>query len=239
MALLPPMVARVMDQVVKPAALALGLSTLVPPAEARTDRPAMFVDVAQIVPGVILDVRYFGSDNFVGTRVDGYEAARCFLTRPAAEALAKVAEDARRQGYLLKLFDCYRPARAVAHFARWASDLADEGTKAAYYPDLAKSELFKEGYIASRSGHSRGSTLDLTLVQAATGAEVDMGTPFDLFSPRSWPESDAVTAAQKASRQRLADLMTRHGFVPFAKEWWHFTLKDEPFPTTYFDFPIR
>nr|WP_246441599.1 M15 family metallopeptidase [Xanthobacter tagetidis] len=215
------------------------MSTLVPPAEARTDRPAMFVDVAQIVPGVILDVRYFGSDNFVGTRVDGYEAARCFLTRPAAEALAKVAEDARRQGYLLKLFDCYRPARAVAHFARWASDLADEGTKAAYYPDLAKSELFKEGYIASRSGHSRGSTLDLTLVQAATGAEVDMGTPFDLFSPRSWPESDAVTAAQKASRQRLADLMTRHGFVPFAKEWWHFTLKDEPFPTTYFDFPIR
>jgi D-alanyl-D-alanine dipeptidase len=233
------MVARVMDQVVKPAALALGLSTLVPPAEARTDRPAMFVDVAQIVPGVILDVRYFGSDNFVGTHVDGYEAARCFLTRPAAEALAKVAEDARRQGYLLKLFDCYRPARAVAHFARWASDLADEGTKAAYYPDLAKSELFKEGYIASRSGHSRGSTLDLTLVQVATGAEVDMGTPFDLFSPRSWPESDAVTAAQKASRQRLADLMTRHGFVPFAKEWWHFTLKDEPFPTTSFDFPIR
>lgn len=239
MDLLPTMVARVMDHVVKPAALALGLSALVPPAEARTDRPATFVDVTRLVPGVILDVRYFGSDNFVGTRVDGYEAARCFLTRPAAEALAKVAEDARRQGYGLKLFDCYRPARAVAHFARWAADLADERTKAAYYPDLAKSELFKEGYIASRSGHSRGSTLDLTLVHAATGAEVDMGTPFDLFSPRSWPGSDAVTASQKASRQRLADLMTRHGFVPFAKEWWHFTLKDEPFPSTYFDFPIR
>ncbi|MEP9349090.1 M15 family metallopeptidase [Xanthobacter sp. KR7-225] len=239
MAFLLPMVARLMDHVVKPAALILGLSPLVSPAEARTDRPASFVDVGQTVPGVILDVRYFGADNFVGTRVDGYEAPRCFLTRPAAEALAQVAEDARRQGYGLKLFDCYRPARAVAHFARWAADLADESTKPAYYPDIAKSELFKEGYIAARSGHSRGSTLDLTLVHATSGAEVDMGTAFDLFSPRSWPGSEAVTAVQKANRTRLADLMKRHGFVPFAKEWWHFTLKDEPFPSTYFDFPIR
>lgn len=232
-------VARIMEQVGKPAVVALGLAGLVSPAEARTDRPALFVDVAEIVPGVVPDLRYYGSNNFVGEPVDGYEAPRCLLTRPAAEALKKVAEEARAKGYRLKLFDCYRPARAVAHFARWADDLSDTRTKAAYYPELDKKDLFKEGYIATRSGHSRGSTLDLTLVDAESGKEVDMGTPFDLFSTRSWPGSTAVTPAQQANRRLLAGLMTRHGFVPFEMEWWHFTLKGEPFPDTYFDFPVK
>jgi len=230
---------RLMDRIVKPAVVALGLAGIHLATEVRAERPALFVDVTELVPDAVLDVRYAGSQNFVGGPVDGYGAARCLLTRPAAEALAKVAKDAAAQGLRLKLFDCYRPARAVAHFARWAADLSDTRTKATYYPDLDKGQLFALGYIAERSGHSRGSTLDLTLVEAVNGAELDMGTPFDLFSTRSWPGSDAVTLAQKANRQRLAKLMTRHGFKPFDQEWWHFTLAGEPFPDTYFDFPIE
>lgn len=228
-----------MDRLVKPAALALSIAGLPLAADARPDRTALFVDVAAAVPDAVFDVRYFGSDNFVGARVDGYLAPRCFLTRPAAEALAAVAAEAARVGHGLRIFDCYRPARAVAHFARWAGDLADTRTKPAFYPDLEKKDLFAEGYIAARSGHSRGSTLDLTLFDRATGADLDMGTPFDLFSPLSWPASDAVNTAQKANRARLAALMARHGFLPFEKEWWHFTLAGEPFPDTYFDFPIE
>jgi len=230
---------RLMDRIVKPAVVALGLAGIHLATEVRAERPAQFVDITELVPDAVLDVRYAGSHNFVGAPVDGYGAARCLLTRPAAEALAEVAKDAAAQGLRLKLFDCYRPARAVAHFARWAADLADTRTKPTYYPDLDKGQLFALGYIAERSGHSRGSTLDLTLVEAASGAELDMGTPFDLFSTRSWPGSDAVTPAQKANRQRLAQLMTRHGFKPFDQEWWHFTLAGEPFPDTYFDFPIE
>lgn len=228
----------------KPLLIALGLSgggalDVSLAANPRTDRPDLFVDVTPLIPDAVVDLRYAGSRNFVGAPVDGYITARCVLTRPAAEALVAVAAEARAKGYRLKLFDCYRPARAVAHFARWAADLADTGTKATYYPDLDKKDLFALGYIASRSGHSRGSTMDLTLVDAATGAELDMGTPFDLFSDLSWPGSDAVTPVQKANRQLLAQLMTRHGFQPFDKEWWHFTLANEPFPDTYFDFPIE
>lgn len=228
-----------MDHVVKPVAVAIGLAGLSLATDARAERPALFVDVTQVVPDVVPDLRYAGPQNFVGTSVDGYGAALCLLTRPAAEALAGVARDARERGLRLKLFDCYRPARAVAHFARWAADLSDTRTKAAYYPDLDKGQLFALGYIAERSGHSRGSTLDLTLVDAASGAELDMGTPFDLFSTLSWPDSDAVTAPQKANRRLLARLMAAHRFKPFEQEWWHFTLADEPFPDTYFDFPIE
>ncbi|MCL8384390.1 M15 family metallopeptidase [Xanthobacter aminoxidans] len=237
------MLRALMDRLVKPAAQALTLTLTIAglplAADARTDRPDLFVDVAGVVPDAVFDVRYFSTDNFVGTRVDGYGAARCFLTRPAAEALAKVAAEARKKGLGLRIFDCYRPARAVAHFARWASDLADEKTKPTYYPDVAKKDLFAEGYIAARSGHSRGSTLDLTLFDLSTRRDLDMGTPFDLFSPRSWPDSPTATAAQRANRRLLAGLMAQNGFKPFDKEWWHFTLKDEPFPDTYFDFPIE
>lgn len=228
-----------MDTIAKPAALALGLATLPLATEARAERPALFVDVIELVPDAVVDIRYAGPRNFVGAPVDGYHVPRCLLTRPAAEALANVAGDARTRGLRLKLFDCYRPARAVAHFARWAADLSDTRTKAAYYPDIDKAQLFAQGYIAERSGHSRGSTLDLTLVEVEGGAELDMGTPFDLFSPRSWPASNAVTPGQKASRQLLAKLMAAHGFKPLEQEWWHFTLAGEPFPDTYFDFPIE
>ncbi|MFG1463242.1 M15 family metallopeptidase [Xanthobacter sp. DSM 24535] len=238
---LPPALDRtpMIDRIVKPAAFALAMGGLMPAARADEAPPSDFVDVASVVPSARFDVRYHGADNFVGTRVDGYEAPRCYLTRPAAAAVAAVAQDVGKDGLALLIFDCYRPTRAVAHFARWAADLADQHTKAEYYPDVDKKDLFAEGYIAARSGHSRGSTLDLTLVEAAGGRELDMGTPFDLFSPRSWPADHSVSPQQRANRRRLTYAMIRNGFVPFEKEWWHFTLAEEPFPDTYFDFPIR
>ncbi|MGE4373081.1 MAG: M15 family metallopeptidase [Xanthobacter sp.] len=208
------------------------------PAIPVLQKPDLFVDVADHVPDLIVDLRYCGADNFVGAPINGYNAPRALLTRPASQALSRVAEQARGEGLRIKVFDCYRPVRAVAHFARWAEDLGDLQTKAAYYPEFEKKELFTEGYIASRSGHSRGSTLDMTLVDA-DGEELDMGTPFDLFSPLSWPASTQVSALAQANRNRLARLMNAQGFAPFAMEWWHFTLRDEPFPDTYFDFPIE
>lgn len=221
------------------AALAVGFVGL-SPASSMAQVPAPgFVNVAEVVPDARFDIRYFTGENFVGVQIDGYEAPRCYLTQPAAEALKAVATQADARGLGLLIFDCYRPARAVAHFARWASDLQDEAHKATYYPDIAKSELFREGYIAERSGHSRGSTLDLTLFDRATGKPLDMGTPFDLFDTRSWTDSPAVTPAQRANRDVLQTLMRQNGFKGFDKEWWHFTLADEPFPDTYFDFPVR
>ncbi len=201
------------------------------------ERPAAFVDAATVVPGLIVDARYAGSHNFVGRPIAGYEAARCLLTEPAAAALAAVARDLAPRGLVLKAFDCYRPTRAVANFVRWARDLGDKAGKQEFYPDVDKNTLFRDGYISSRSGHSRGSTIDLTLA-SADGHELDMGTPFDFFSPRSWPKA-SVSAEAKANRVLLASAMQRHGFRPYAKEWWHFTLSHEPFPDTYFDFPVR
>jgi zinc D-Ala-D-Ala dipeptidase len=202
-------------------------------------RPAAFVDAATVVPGLIVDMRYFGTDNFVGKRIDGYKRPICLLTRQAAAALAKVARDLEPRGLALKMFDCYRPVRAVAHFVRWARRIADVARKAEHYPNVDKRNLFRDGYIASRSGHSRGSTVDLTLVRRATGVELDMGTPFDFFSPRAWPSDRSVGAQALANRALLAGAMRRGGFRPYAKEWWHFTLRGEPFPNTYFDFPVE
>ena len=201
------------------------------------ERPAAFVDAAAVVPGLIVDGRYAGSHNFVGRPIAGYEAARCLLAQPAAAALAEVARDLAPRGLVLKAFDCYRPTRAVANFVRWARDLNDTAGKREFYPDVDKSTLFRDGYISSRSGHSRGSTIDLTLART-DGQELDMGTPFDFFSTRSWP-SASVGAEAKANRALLASAMRRRGFRPYVKEWWHFTLSHEPFPDTYFDFPVR
>jgi len=201
--------------------------------------PRSFVDAATVVPGLVVDMRYAGSHNFIGRRIDGYESGRCLLTRQAAEALAKVQRELSSRGFGLKVFDCYRPVRAVSHFVRWARDHADTATKDAYYPEVAKRDLFKRGYIASRSGHSRGSTLDLTVIRRDDGRELDMGTAFDFFSPRSWPSSMAVTPAQRANRMRLDGAMRRAGFRSLHTEWWHFTLRNEPFPKTYFDFVVR
>jgi zinc D-Ala-D-Ala dipeptidase len=209
------------------------------PASPQTSRPNRFVDASRVVPNLVVDMRYLGADNFVGRRIDGYDKPVCYLTREAAAALAAVARDIERQGLALKVFDCYRPVRAVAHFIRWARDLRDVARRADYYPNVDKRNLFRDGYIAARSGHSRGSTLDLTLVRRDTGRELDMGTPFDYFSPRSAPGNRTVSVQAHANRQVLAQAMRRRGFIPYSKEWWHFTLRNEPYPNTYFDFPVR
>ena len=202
-------------------------------------RPANFVRLSDAIPGIVLDVRYYGDDNFVGAPVDGYEASAALLTQLAAAALRQVQASLRARGFALKVFDAYRPQAAVDHFVRWAADPADDYTKAEYYPDVPKSELFARGYIAEASGHSRGSTVDLTIVQLSNGAELDMGTPFDFFGPESAVDYDNLTDTQRTNRRLLADAMQAHGFEPYPEEWWHYTLADEPYPETYFDFPVR
>lgn len=226
----------------KLAGLAVAMALVMPGTrvDAETSasvRPSGFVDAAATVPGLVVDMRYFGAHNFVGSRVDGYEAPVCILTRQAASALAAVQRDLKPRGLGLKVFDCYRPVRAVRHFVRWARD-PDQGTKAEFYPDIDKRALFREGFIASHSGHSRGSTVDLTLVRLPGGEELDMGTHFDLLSYRS-SHRGPVTPEQRANRQTLADAMRKQGFIPYSKEWWHFTLRGEPFPDRYFDFPVK
>ena len=206
--------------------------------ERAQDRPAAFVDAATVVPGLIAEMRYAGSHNFVGRPIDGYEAPRCLVSQAAAAALAEVARDVAQRGLHIKVFDCYRPTRAVMNFVRWARDLNATAGKAEFYPEVDKRTLFRDGYISSQSGHSRGSTIDMTLAND-DGRELDMGTPFDFFSPKSSPADPTVTPEQHANRMLLAAAMRRHGFRPYDKEWWHFTLRGEPFPDTYFDFPVR
>ena len=222
--------------------LMAGLGAAVPAA--AQGLPPGFGAATGAGPGLLVDLRYAGPNNFVGTAIDGYERPRCILTRQAAEALAEVQIEIASSGAGLKVFDCYRPTRAVAHFTRWARDAKDVRTKGQYYPDLDKASLFREGYIASRSAHSRGSTVDLTLVDILPGPdgklpEREMGTPFDYFSPLSWPSNQRVDEIAHRNRQILADAMKKHGFIPYSKEWWHFTLAREPFPDTYFDFPVK
>jgi len=202
------------------------------------ERPAAFVDAATVVPGLIVEARYAGSHNFVGRPIDGYDAPHCLLTRPAAAALANVARDLASQGLVIKAFDCYRPTQAVANFVRWARDPNDQKMKTEFYPDVDKRSLFRDGYIALQSGHSRGSTIDLTLAQA-DGHELDMGTPFDFFSPKSWTADPSIGAEAHKNRMLLAAAMRRRGFRGYDKEWWHFTLRGEPFPDTYFNFPVK
>jgi zinc D-Ala-D-Ala dipeptidase len=202
------------------------------------ERPAAFVDASAIVPGLVADMRYAGAHNFVGRPIEGYLAPRCLLTQQAANALADVARDLASRNLVVKVFDCYRPERAVMNFMRWARDLGDSAGKAEFYPNIDKRTLFRDGYIASRSGHSRGSTVDMTLA-TADGRELDMGAPFDFFSPISWTADSSISAAQHANRMLLASAMRRHGFYGYGKEWWHFTLSHEPFPDTYFDFPVK
>jgi D-alanyl-D-alanine dipeptidase len=209
-------------------------------AEPRIERrPDTFVDAASVAPGLLVEARYATAHNFVGVPIDGYERPICYLTRPAAAALALVVKDLAPHGLTLKAYDCYRPERAVAHFVRWARDLGDVKMKSEFYPQVDKRTLFRDGYIAAHSGHSRGSTIDLTLARRDGGEPLDMGTPFDFFSPRSWPSDRHVDAAAQANRAMLAHAMQRRGFRPYDKEWWHFTLRNEPYPETYFDFPVR
>lgn len=194
---------------------------------------------ADDIPGLRFDLRYRSDDNFVGAPVTGYRDDRLIMTRAAARALEAVQAQLTPMGLGLLVYDAYRPQRAVDHFARWAEDLDDERTKATYYPDVDKADLFDEGYIAARSGHSRGSTVDLTPVDLASGEPLDMGTPWDHFGPESWPSWDGATPQQRANRLLLRSMMLKQGFEPYEQEWWHFTLADEPFPNTYFDFPVE
>ncbi len=200
--------------------------------------PSGFVVLADFVPGVIQEIRYYTTYNFIGDRIDGYEQPCALITKEAARALKSAANELFVQGYRLKIFDAYRPACAVKHFVLWGIEDTDIRMKPYFYPDLQKQELFVKGYIASLSSHSRGSTIDLTLLDMQTGKEVDMGSPFDFFSEVSHPDSREVTPQQYANRMLLQGVMMRSGFKPYDCEWWHFTLEDEPYPDTYFEFPV-
>lgn len=221
--------------------LLCGLWLAAAPAGA-VDLPEGFVYLDEAVPDIVVDLRYYSGENFIGERIDGYLAPRCILSREAAVALSRVQGDLKRFGLGLKVFDAYRPQRAVDHFVRWAEDLGDTRMKPRYYPDVNKADLFDQGYIAARSSHSRGSAVDLTLIAldgGNRGRELDMGSGFDFFGQESWPDNPAMTPEQRAHRLLLRAVMVRHGFEPYAKEWWHFMLKPEPFPDTTFDFPVE
>lgn len=207
-----------------------------PPLGAQETLPPGFVELTAAVPGLRVDLRYAGSHNFIGQPIEGYENPRALLTHPAAAALARAQEELAPFGLGLLIYDAYRPQRAVDHFVSWSLDLGDTRRKREFYPEVEKSRLFELGYIAQKSGHSRGSTVDLTLVSLADGVPLDMGAPWDFFDPISWPDSAEVTAAARAHRLLLRTVLMRQGFRPYDKEWWHFTLENEPFPDTYFDF---
>lgn len=200
--------------------------------------PSGFVVLSDFVPNIIQEIRYHSTYNFIGERIDGYEEPCALLTIEAARALKSVANELFVQGYRLKVFDAYRPASAVRQFVLWGIEDTDIRMKPYFYPELEKQELFRKGYIASQSSHSRGSAVDLTLLDMKTGKEVDMGSPFDLFSERSHPDFRGITDEQFENRMVLQKAMTRGGFEPIFCEWWHFMLKDEPYPDTYFEFPV-
>jgi len=200
--------------------------------------PQGFVYIKDYIPDIILDIRYAGTDNFVGQPVDGYLKPVGIMSLEATTALQNVQTELKEQNLGLKVFDAYRPQMAVDHFVRWAKNLDDTLTKQKYYPHIEKSNLFKLQYIASKSGHSRGSTIDLTLIDQK-GMELDMGTSWDYFGPESWPSSTAVSMEAQNNRKILQGIMIKHGFQPYQEEWWHFTLKKEPYPNTYFNFYIE
>lgn len=214
---------------------------------------SQFVNITDVIPDAILEIRYYSTYNFVGARIDGYEEPIALMTRVAADSLRAVSDDLRHHGYCLKIYDAYRPQRGVDHFLRWAQDPTDTITKAYFYPNLTKKQVFEGEYVAEKSGHSRGSTVDLTLVDMKSGKELDMGGTFDWFGPESHPDygggnpetldfvqtDSAFTSVQFYNRMVLRTAMMRHGFLPLDNEWWHFRLDNEPFPDTYFNFPVK
>ena len=203
-----------------------------------TADPSGFVVLADYVPHIVQEIRYYSTYNFIGERIDGYEEPCALLTKEAARALKAASNEMIVQGYRLKIFDAYRPVCAVKHFVLWGIEDQDVRMKPYFYPELQKQELFEKGYIAKQSSHSRGSTVDLTLLDMSTGKELDMGSPFDLFSATSHPDYKGITEQQYENRMILQRAMVRSGFEPIDCEWWHFTLKDEPYPDTYFEFPV-
>ena len=213
--------------------------SILPVDRFRSTDSSGFVLLTDVIPDAIPEIRYYSTFNFVGERIDSYEAPVAYLTLEAACALKQVSDELKGMGYRIKIFDAYRPQTAVDHFKRWAADPGAVEMKSYFYPDIEKSELFAKGYIAGRSGHSRGSTVDLTMVDMVSGRETDMGSGFDLFGELSHAEhTQGLTKAQIENRAILRRAMTNHGFRPMASEWWHFTLVNEPYPHTYFDFPI-
>ena len=204
-----------------------------------SDNPSGFVNIPALIPDAVLEIRYFTGDNFIGERIDGYEEEAALLTREAALALRQAAVRARENGCVLKIYDAYRPQAAVDHFMRWAEDPSDLRRKEAYYPDLAKEEIIPGGYIAGHSGHTRGSTVDLTLLDAETGEELDMGGTFDWFGDRSHTDFAGLSGEQAENRALLRRIMENSGFTGIREEWWHFTLAKEPYPDTYFTFPVN
>ena len=207
-------------------------------AKRVTMDPSGFVLLSDYVPGIVQEIRYFSTYNFIGDRIDGYEEPCALITIEAARALKAVSNELNVMGYRIKVFDAYRPAGAVRHFVLWGIEDLDLRMKPYFYPDLEKQELFSKGYIAKQSSHSRGSAVDLTLLDMKTGKELDMGSPFDLFSEVSHPDYQGVTQTQYENRMLLQSVMMRNGFLPLDCEWWHFVLKDEPYPDTYFEFPV-
>ncbi|MFI5862952.1 M15 family metallopeptidase [Streptomyces sp. NPDC051546] len=199
--------------------------------------PAGFVAVAEVDASIGQEMRYATPHNFTGAVVDGYDEPVCLLARPAAEALRRAQREVLRRGYSLLVYDCYRPQRAVDRFVRWAGDGADQRTKAEFYPGVAKDRLVPEGYIAEKSGHSRGSTVDVTLAELGRGP-LDMGTPFDFFDPLAHTDSPRVTGTARGHRDLLRRVLGRQGFVNLPQEWWHFTYAPEAFPDASFDFPV-
>ncbi len=205
----------------------------------RQTLPEGFVYAKAVIPDLDVELRYYTTNNFVGDTIDGYKGNRLILTRVTVDKLKLIQDELQQQNLCLKVYDGYRPQRAVNHFMRWARALNDTINKSQFYPDVAKQNLFKEEYIATRSGHSRGSTLDLTITNGETGEPLDMGSPYDFFGEQSWVAYDAITEEQKKNRQLLQTVMLKHNFRNYAKEWWHFTLRWEPFPKTYFDFEVE
>ena len=203
-----------------------------------TMNPSGFVLLSDYVPGIVQEIRYFSTYNFIGDRIDGYEEPVALLTKEAARALKSAASEFFVQGYRIKVFDAYRPASAVKHFMLWGIEDTDIRMKPYFYPDIEKQEVFSKGYVAKLSSHSRGSAIDLTLLDMKTAKELDIGIPFDMFSEISHPSYRGISDEQYDNRMRLQKVMVRNGFEPIDNEWWHFKLKDEPYPDTYFEFPV-
>ena len=244
------------------ALLAVTATSATARANTEPKAPSDFVALRTVDPTIIQEMRYFTVHNFVGERIDGYQQPLCILTRPAAEALHKAQTKLLRKGYTLKVYDCYRPQRAVNHFVRWAEDLDDQAMKGEFYPNVDKTRLFEDGYIAEKSGHSRGSTMDLTIVKLPARPtrpyhpgeplvpcyapkderfpdnSVDMGTGFDCFDTLAHTLDPRIQGGQRANRLLLKSTLEGLGFVNLAEEWWHYTYKPEPYPDTYFDFPV-
>ncbi|MGW1890645.1 M15 family metallopeptidase [Streptomyces sp. NPDC002004] len=252
-----PVIAAALAAVAVPAA-----ST---PASARPEprAPKEFVALGDVDPTIVQEMRYATPHDFVGAPIDGYRKPMCILTAPAAKALHKAQQRLRAEGYSLKVYDCYRPQRAVDHFVRWAKDLDDQRMKAEFYPRVDKTRLFADGYIAEKSGHSRGSTVDLTVVkrpavptrpyvpgeplvpcfapreQRFPDNSLDMGTGFDCFDTLAHTDDPRITGQQRTNRDLLRNALSAEGFVNLPEEWWHYTFRPEPFPDTYFDFPVE